>query len=144
LAGNVVGIPTLAAVDRQEGGAAPGIGFAIPANTVKLIVPQLIASGHVTNSGRGALGIQGSDAVDPLGNPVGVIVTRVLPGGGAKTAGIKAGDVITAINGQPISTLADLQDILAPLPPGAKVQVTYLGPDLSRHTVTVVLGQLTG
>src|ERR1700760_2486077 len=71
LAGQVVGIPTLAAVDQQEGGAAAGIGFAIPASTVKLIVPQLIASGHVTNSGRAALGIAGADAVDELGNPAG-------------------------------------------------------------------------
>ena len=71
LSGQVVGIPTLAAVDQQVGGAASGIGFAIPSNTVKLIVPQLIAAGHVTNSGRAALGITASDGMDALGNPAG-------------------------------------------------------------------------
>src|SRR5579859_2313190 len=54
---NLIGIPTLAATDPQLGsGAAAGIGFAIPANTVKLIAGQLIAQGKVTNSGRAALG----------------------------------------------------------------------------------------
>jgi putative serine protease PepD len=143
LAGEVVGIPTLAAVDQQEGGAAAGIGFAIPASTVKLIVPQLIASGHVTNSGRAALGIAGADAVDELGNPAGVIVSQVQPDGAAAKAGIVAGDVITAVNGQPVTSLADLQAILAGLTPGATVKVAVVAQDGSRRTATVVLGQLT-
>src|SRR5215467_2612694 len=50
LADQVVGIPTLAATDQQLGGAAPGIGFAIPSDTVKNIAGQLIKSGHVTSS----------------------------------------------------------------------------------------------
>jgi S1-C subfamily serine protease len=144
LAGDVVGIPTLAAVDQQEGGAAPGIGFAIPTNTVKGIAAQLIASGHVTVSGRAALGISGSDAVDAFGNPAGVIVSKVMPGSGAAKAGIQAGDVITAVNGRTVSSLADLQDILASLSPGATVKVSLLTQDGTQRTVTVVLGQLTG
>src|SRR5262249_57464603 len=63
LAGEVIGIPTLAAVDQQEGGAAAGIGFAVPSNTVKLIVPQLIATGHVTRTAPAALGISASDPI---------------------------------------------------------------------------------
>jgi S1-C subfamily serine protease len=140
----VVGIPTLAAVDQQEGGAAAGIGFAIPANTVKRIVPQLIATGHVTNSGRAALGIAGSDGMDALGNPAGVIVSQLTPGGGAARAGIVAGDVITAINGQPVTSLADLQNILAGLSPGAKASVTVAAQDGATKTVPVTLGQLSG
>jgi putative serine protease PepD len=55
--GDVIGVPTLAALDPELGGsAAPGIGFAIASNTVRSIVPQLIASGHVVNSGRAFLG----------------------------------------------------------------------------------------
>jgi S1-C subfamily serine protease len=51
--GDVIGVPTLAALDPEMGGsAAPGIGFAISSNTVRSIVPQLIADGHVVNSGR--------------------------------------------------------------------------------------------
>lgn len=143
LSGQVIGIPTLAAVDQEEGGAAAGIGFAIPSNTVKLIVPQLISTGKVTDSGRAALGIAASDATDPLGNPVGVIVESVVAGGAAAKAGIAAGDVITAINGQPISSLADLQDVLAGLAPGSSASVTVLGQDGSKKTFKVVLGQLT-
>jgi S1-C subfamily serine protease len=140
----VVGIPTLAAVDQQEGGAAAGIGFAIPANTVKQIVPQLIATGHVTNSGRAALGIAGADAMDVSGNPAGVIVSRTTPGGGAARAGIVAGDVITAINGKPVNSLADLQNILAGLSPSATVNVTIVTQDGAAKTVPVTLGQLAG
>jgi S1-C subfamily serine protease len=144
LNGQVVGIPTLAAVDQQEGGAAAGIGFAIPANTVKRIAPQLIATGHVTNSGRAALGIAGADAVDALGNPTGVIVSQVTSGGAAARAGIVAGDVIRAINGQPITSLADLQNILAGLSPGATVPVTVVTQDGATKTVHASLGQLAG
>src|SRR6202022_306440 len=78
----VVGIPTLAATDPQlGGGAAPGIGFAIPSNTITLIANQLIANGKVTNSGRAGLGIRGATATDASGQAVGVIVAEVTPGG---------------------------------------------------------------
>jgi S1-C subfamily serine protease len=145
LAGEVIGIPTLAAVDQQEGGgAAPGIGFAIPSNTAKRIVPQLIATGHVTNSGRAALGIAGADAMDATGNRAGVIVSQVTPGGAAAKAGIVAGDVITAVNGQPVTSLADLQNILAGLTPGTPATVTVVSQNGTQKTVHVVLGQLPG
>ena len=145
LSGDVIGIPTLAAVDPQiGGGAAPGIGFAIPSDAVKLIVPQLISTGHVTNSGRAALGISASDAIDQTGNSVGVLVVKVLPGSGAAKAGIHAGDVITALNGQKVRSLADLEDILAGLTPGAKAKVTITSQSGASRTVTVTLGQLPG
>lgn len=142
LSGQVIGIPTLAAVDQQMGGAAEGIGFAIPSDTVKLIVPQLIATGHVTRSDRAALGISASDATDQQGNPAGVIVVATTPGGGAAKAGIVAGDVITAVNGQKVVSLADLQSILAELSPGQTVTVTIQDQNGTSRTVNVVLGQL--
>jgi S1-C subfamily serine protease len=75
----VVGIPTLAATDPQlGGGAAPGIGFAIPSNTITLIAKQLIASGAVSNSGRAALGAQ----VTNTGGH-GALVSTVKSGGPA-------------------------------------------------------------
>ena len=143
LSGQVVGIPTLAATDPQIGGAAAGIGFAIPANTVKSIAGQLIATGKVTNSGRAGLGITASDAFGPLGQPVGAAVDSVLPGGPAARAGIKAEDVITAVNGHPVADVASLQDILAALTPGAKASLTVLTPTGARRTITVILGQLS-
>src|SRR6476619_2175399 len=68
LDGAVIGIPTLAATDPQlGGGAAPGIGFAIPSNTVKRIADQLIRDGKVTDSDRAALGIAATDVVTQSG-----------------------------------------------------------------------------
>jgi putative serine protease PepD len=141
----VVGIPTLAATDPQlGGGSAPGIGFAIPSNTVKQIASQLVASGKVTNSGRPALGISGATAADATGNPVGVIVTRLEPGGAADKAGIKNGELITSVAGQPTPTLAALQDVLAAQKPGANVPVKVEDESGASRTVNVTLGTLTG
>lgn len=142
MAGEVIGIPTLAAVDQQAGSEAPGIGFAIPSDTVKLIAPQLIATGHVSHSGRASLGIAASDAVDQQGQPVGVLVVRTTPGGGAAQAGIAAGDVITAVNGKEVASLADLQSALAQLSPGQHASVTIRDQNGNSRTVDVVLGEL--
>lgn len=144
LAGDVVGIPTLAAADQATGSAAAGIGFAIPADTVRLIAPQLIATGHVTRSGRAALDISASDAVDQSGGPIGAIVTAVAPGGSAAKAGIAPGDVITAVGGTSVTDLAALETALAQLSPGARVQVTLLDQAGAHQTVSVVLGTLKG
>ncbi|MGH9066454.1 MAG: S1C family serine protease, partial [Acidimicrobiales bacterium] len=118
LAGQVVGIPTLAAVDKQIGGAAVGIGFAIPSNTVKDIASQLIKYGHVVNSHRAALGVEVQPVFDQAtGRPAGVGIARVVKGGGAAKAGLKAGEVITAVNGSAVQSLSDLKKILAQLKP---------------------------
>jgi len=141
----VVGIPTLAATDPQlGGGAAAGIGFAIPSNTVKRVATQLVTQGRVTDSGRAALGISGASAVDASGQPSGVTVTQVQPGGAADKAGIKAGDVITEINGQPTPTLSDLQNALASLKPGDTVTVKVQQADGTVRSVQATLGNLTG
>ncbi len=142
LQGQVIGIPTLAVTNPEGGGAASGIGFAIPSDTVKLIVPQLISSGRVTRSNRAALGISAADAVSASGSPAGVQVVQVQPGGSAAKAGIQAGDVITALNGQPVETLADLQSALAQLSPGQSATVTVVDQAGTQRTVSVVLGEL--
>lgn len=138
LAGQVVGIPTLAATDPQLGGSAPGIGFAISSNRALAIADQLIATGHVTNSGRAYLGVQIVDT----GNGVGVY--SVVAGGPAAQAGIKAGDLIIALNGQPTMTIADLSGILIDLQPGAVAKVEVQHPDGTKTTYSVTLGQLPG
>jgi S1-C subfamily serine protease len=143
--GEVIGIPTLAATDQQlGGGAAPGIGFAIPSNTAKLIAGQLVSQGKVTNSGRAALGIAGATAVSPTGQPGGVIVTSEPPGSPAATAGIQPGDIIVQINGKPTPTLSVLQGILADLKPGDTADVTIMKGDGTQKTVKVTLSNLTG
>ena len=138
LNGQVVGIPTLAAVDSQLGGSAPGIGFAISSNRAKTIADQLIAHGKVTNSGRSYLGVQITDT----GNGVGVY--KVVAGGPAATAGIKAGDLIVSVNGQATPDVATFSGILINLAPGAVVKVAVQHTDGTTSTVNVTLGQLPG
>jgi S1-C subfamily serine protease len=134
----VVGIPTLGATDPQlGGGAAPGIGFAIPSNTVTLIAKQLIATGSVTNSGRAALGAQVSNT-----GGHGALVSSVKTGGPADLAGIKKGDTITAINGQAVTGAQAVADVLLTLKPGQQVTVKLLHSDGSTGAVAVTLTEL--
>jgi putative serine protease PepD len=142
LAGQVIGIPTLAATDPQLGGAAAGIGFAIPSDTVTSIAAQLAAAGKVTSSGRASLGITAQTVAGAAGQPAGVGIVGVTPGGGAARAGISAGDIITALAGQPTTSLAALQSVLAGHKPGDRVQAR-LTRNGTASTVTVTLGSLT-
>jgi S1-C subfamily serine protease len=143
--GQVIGIPTLAATDPQlGGGAAPGIGFAIPSNTAKLIAGQLVSQGKVTTSGRAGLGIAGATAMTAQGHPGGVIVRTVQPGGPAAKAGVQPGDIIIKVNGQPTPTLSDLQGILAGLKPGYTASVTITAAGGGQSTLKVMLSDLAG
>ncbi|MER6001295.1 trypsin-like peptidase domain-containing protein [Nonomuraea angiospora] len=143
LSGSVIGIPTLAATDPElGGGAAPGIGFAIPSNTARDIATQIVRYGKVTNSHRAALGIQGSTVISTDGQEIGVGVIRVEPGSGADKAGIAAGDVIVSINGRNTPTMASLAEALATLRPGDQAKVGVQHSDGTTSTVTVTLSQL--
>jgi putative serine protease PepD len=144
LAGQVVGIPTLAATDQQLGGAAPGIGFAIPSNIVTDIAGQIIKTGHVTNSHRAALGVQVQTVTGPTGQPAGAGIAAVTPGGPAATAGLQPGDVITKVNGTATPDTETLAAVLAGLRPGQQVPVTITKADDTTSTVQVTLGQLPG
>ncbi|MFJ4733188.1 S1C family serine protease [Streptomyces sp. NPDC088770] len=141
LNGQVIGIPTLAAADPQLGGsAAPGIGFAIPASTVKTIAGQIVRYGKVVDSGRAALGITGRTVVDVNYEPAGVAVVDVKSGGAAARAGIRSGDIITKVGGRNITTITSLSEALAADRPGQRTTVTY-SRDNSRKTVDVTLGE---
>ncbi len=141
LRGRVVGIPTLAAASpAQEGGGgqAPGIGFAISSNLATDIANQIVKYGHVVNSHRAYLGVV------VAGTGSGVFVESVQPGGPAARAGIHAGDLIVAVNGQATPDTASLTGVLAELSPGQTVKVRVVRPDGSQQTLTVTLGQLPG
>jgi putative serine protease PepD len=125
LSDQVVGIPTLAAQLPDQGGAAPGIGFAIPSDTVKNIAGQLIKDGKVTKSDRAALGITAQGAATSSGQPAGVAVLSVSPGSAAASAGVKPGDVIVGINTEKITSMQELQTAVAQFPPGTKVTIRY-------------------
>lgn len=145
LRGQVVGIPTLAALAPQEegGGAAPGIGFAIPSTDVKRIADQLVATGTVTSSGRAALGVSATTVTDRSGQPQGVGVVRVTPGGPADKAGIQPGDVIVSVNGGQTPNAQALSALLAGLQVGQTVPVTVRRSG-SEQTLQVTLGELGG
>jgi S1-C subfamily serine protease len=136
----VVGIPTLAAVNPEGGGAAPGLGFAISSDTVRRIAPQLIA-GKVTSSGRASLGVRVTQVTDQQDQPAGAGVVEVVQGGPAEKAGVRAGDVIVSVAGQPTPTTEALSLALAAQQVGATVPVQVLR-DGSTRTVQVTLGEL--
>ena len=140
LEGRVIGIPTLAAIDQAlGGGTAPGIGFAIPSNLVKGIATQIIRNGHVTNSHRAYLGIEIG-----VTNRTGVYVQSVTPGGPAAKAGIKAGDLIVSLNGNPTPTINNLTSVASELKPGTTVPVGIVTQSGGHKTVQLTLGTFPG
>jgi putative serine protease PepD len=141
LDGEVIGIPTLAALQPQADAAAPGIGFAIPANQVTHLADQLVESGTVTDSGRAALGVRGRTVVDQQGKPVGVGVVEAVPGGAAEAAGIRPGDVVVTVDGKETPTSEALGAVLAELTPGETVSVTVLRGGTETE-LEVTLGEL--
>ncbi|HEY0858441.1 MAG TPA: trypsin-like peptidase domain-containing protein, partial [Albitalea sp.] len=130
-AGRLIGVNT--AIYSPSGGSA-GIGFAIPVDEVNRIVPRLIRDGRMV---RPSLGVTaGPEAmVRALNLPTGVPLVRVTPGGPAAGAGLQpfrrgseggivAGDVITAVNDEPVSDLDDMLTALERFQPGDKVTLT--------------------
>jgi putative serine protease PepD len=136
--GGVIGIPTLAAADPQLGGAASGIGFAIPSNTVTRIASQIVKFGHVVNSGRPYLGVRIGDT----GN--GVYIGEVTKGSPAANAGLKAGDVIVAVNGNATPTSDELGTRLAGFKPGETVTLKVVHQNGKTDLVKVKLGEYPG
>ncbi|MET9424050.1 trypsin-like peptidase domain-containing protein [Streptomyces sp. NPDC006540] len=142
LSSEVIGIPTLAASDPGlEGSAAPGIGFAIPVSMVRTVADQIIKYGEVRDSGRAALGITGRTVLDHDYRPSGVAVASVAGDGPAAKAGIRAGDIITKLDGTEITTITSLAEVLASKRPGEEVSVTLERGGRER-AVTVTLGEI--
>ena len=140
LQGRVIGIPTLAATDPQlGGGAAAGIGFAIPSDIVRDVAAQLIGQGKVTNSHRAWLGVEVAATTSG-----GLLITTVQPGGPAAKAGIRAGELVTSVDATATPDPATLADVLAGLRPGQTVTVAAARPDGTKRTVRVTLGQFPG
>jgi len=121
--GEVIGINTAIIASGQ------GIGFAIPINMAKDIVPQLQKTGHVT---RGLLGVSIQDLTPELARSFGLketqgaLVAKVVSGGPADKAGIAIGDVITSFNGHAVTTSKDLSRIVAATPVGETVTVRLI------------------
>lgn len=137
LEGEVVGIST--AIASRSGGYQ-GIGFAIPVNLAKWVTPQLIKRGAVQ---RAYLGVQ-IDKIDAerakqLGARPheGVVIGRVFPQSPAEEAGLRANDVIQAVDGRPVTSAGGLQEIVERFSPGSKHEVRlFRGGTVSTVHVT--------
>jgi len=141
VAGNVVGVNT--AIFSPSGGSI-GIGFAIPAETVKTVVAQLKDKGSVT---RGWLGVQiqpvTADIADSVGlkTAQGALVAQPQADSPASKAGIQAGDVITAVEGQPVKSAHELARKIGAMPPGSSVKVD-IWRNGQTQALTLTLGEL--
>jgi serine protease Do len=125
--GQVIGMNT--AIFSPTGGSV-GIGFAIPSSTIRQVVDSLRQSGSVR---RGWLGVQiesvTEEMAESLGlpkNTKGAIVSSVVPGSPAETAGFREGDVVIAINGDPIESNRDMTRKVASLAEGSTATFTVL------------------
>jgi serine protease Do len=143
LNGQVVGVNT--AIFSPSGGNV-GIAFAIPASTAKDVVDRLIKDGVIE---RGWLGVQiqpvTKDIAESLGldNEKGALISEAQADGPAKDAGIRAGDVITGIDGKDIASPRDLARLIGNMDPGTDVEVT-LWRNGETETLKVKLGELPG
>ena len=142
--GELIGINAML---YSQTGSFSGYGFAIPTSIMNKVVADLKQYGTVQ---RALIGIQGQDVknyVDAkkdkgedvdLGTMEGIYIAKVSEESAAEEAGMKEGDVITAIDGKPVGKMAELQEVLAKKRPGDKVTVTYLR-DKKKATKTLTL-----
>ena len=155
--GEVIGINS----QIETGGSGDGnvgIGFAVPSNTVKSVIAQLLASGKVDHAYLGVSAVEvTSDIATSYHLPVtkGLVIQTVGSGSGAAGAGLKAGnkqvviagesfrmggDVIVAADGKPVATIDELRDVIAAHKPGDKIELKFYRGDVAK-TVTVTLGR---
>lgn len=144
--GQIIGINT--AVIRQSGqgssgSVAEGIGFAVPSNVARVVSERIIAEGTISRPGMGALTTPvtpGLVAQESLPVQQGALVTDLLRGGPAQSAGIQIKDVIVAIDGKQVGKDNALALLLLNYKPGAQVAVT-IARGQERLNVQVTLGQ---
>jgi Do/DeqQ family serine protease len=137
LQGEVIGINT--AVSTQ----AQGIGFAIPSNTVKGVLEDLIKKGKVS---RGWLGVEIQDVTPAIADYFGlsrlegVLIRNVVSGGPAARSGLRSGDIVLAWNGNKIESTEDLLQKIQEAGPGKKVQLT-IWRDRRSQQISVTLDE---
>ncbi len=141
LRGEVVGINTAIISEGRPGNV--GVGFAMPINVVRELLPQLRA-GKITRGRIGVgIGTVPADAVDEFGlkDRNGAVVLNVVPGGAAAKAGLEPGDVIISYNGKPIRNRDELVAMVTATKPGTSVPVRVVR-DRQERTVTVNVEEL--
>jgi len=139
LRGELIGINT--AILGPSGGNV-GIGFAIPSSMVNNLVSQIIEFGEVR---RGLLGVQGRSVTSDIAKAMelkqnqGGFVEQVTPGSAAEEAGIKAGDVITKVNGKKVKSFSELRGKIGSIGAGKKVNITVVRKNGKEKTYQVTL-----
>jgi serine protease Do len=146
--GEVVGMNTAIATSV---GQYSGVGFSIPINMVKKLLPVLVKGGAIK---RGMLGIVIQDlspelarqfqvpAPQPGARPAGALIAQVNPGSPAEKAGLRAGDVVVRFQDKPIEDTQNLRNMVAETPPGSRVELTVIRAG-KEQKVTATVGQLT-
>jgi len=125
-AGNLIGVNT--AIVSRTGGSL-GIGFAITASVAKQVMEQIVQSGGVT---RGWIGVEVQDLTPELAesfqrpNTNGALIAGVLKGGPADRAGIKPGDILVAVDGDPVLDSSSMLNLIAALSPGKTASITVI------------------
>jgi len=138
--GRLVGVNS--AIATLTGGGSVGLGFAIPSNLAKSLSDQIIATGKVSYAYMGVVVTPISPAVARRTNVGhGLYVDSVVPGGPAESGGLQSGDVLTDIDGRPLSTVDDLLAVLVTHQPGDKVKVTYVRNGQSSTTTVTLAAQ---
>ncbi|MCC7081345.1 MAG: trypsin-like peptidase domain-containing protein [Burkholderiales bacterium] len=137
--GHLIGINTAI---FSRGGGNLGIGFAIPVSVARSVMDSIIATGTVT---RGWMGIElenVAQTAEPAGRVSlrGVLVASVMPAGPAAQAGIRPGDLLTAIEGKPVTDTTSLLNTVAALKPGSHAALTLLR-ERSKIEVRVTVGR---
>lgn len=142
-AGQVVGVNVAATLTYRMGGVTGGEGFAIPIDRAMGIANQIRSGApspsiHLGDSAFIGVGI--ADA-PPFGGPPGAVVRQVLPDAPAAQLGLRGGDLITAVDGRPINSAADLSNIVDQHRPGDTVTLTWIDRMGNPHSAPVVLGK---
>lgn len=138
LRGELVGINT--AIFAPNGGNI-GIGFAIPVNMAREVMTQLVEYGEIR---RGRLGISVQDLTPELAEAFGItdtggsVVAGIDPGSPAEKAGLKEGDVITAINGRPVRSSSDLRNVVGLMRVGSKLRMEIRRQNRRMEVVAIV------
>jgi serine protease Do len=141
MAGEVIGVNTAIATGT---GSYAGVGFALPSNVAAKVYNDLIKSGKVT---RGSIGISFQPEQSPVllrsfGAEQGVVIGAVQSGGPAERAGLRQGDVIVAINGQPVKNGDELVAKVSDTPVGDSVTIRFLR-DKKSQELKVEIGDRT-
>ncbi len=139
LIGINVAIATAGGGGTSSSAGSIGVGFSIPSNVAQRISSELIADGEATH---GLLGATVTDVTSTeQSSTVGALIDDVSPGGAAAAAGLRSGDVVTAFDGKPVTSMSDLVAQVRAQAAGASVTITYNRGD-SAGEVEVTLGSM--